>query len=68
VISNKYKLYLDLVKKYQNEFDKDEADRDKSLEIDFNKTASENAFDKLLLKRYCCRRHLLSHTDLINII
>ena len=35
---------------------------------DIQKTAEGEALDKLGLKRYCCRRHMLSHVDLIDII
>ena len=29
---------------------------------------NKNILDKLGLKRYCCRRMMISHVDLINII
>ena len=39
-----------------------------TIEIDPNKTSRENVFEILGLTRYCCRRHLLTHVDLIEII
>ena len=33
-----------------------------------NYFSSANSFNILGIKRYCCRRHLLSHTDLVDII
>ena len=59
VIGSKYKTYLELVKKM------DTGEFKKNIE---SATPSENAFNLLQLNRYCCRRHLLSHTDLVDII
>lgn len=33
-----------------------------------NKTAECKALDAVGLTRYCCRRHLLSHTDIIDLL
>lgn len=33
-----------------------------------NDTAEKKALDAVGVTRYCCRRHLLSHTDIIDII
>ena len=38
------------------------------FQININKTANENSFDILGIKRYCSRRHLLSHIDLVDMI
>ena len=35
---------------------------------DIQKTAEGEALDKLGLKRYCCRRHMLTYVDLIEVI
>ena len=37
-------------------------------DADFQKTVEGKVLDELGLKRYCCRRHLLTHVDLIEII
>jgi len=34
----------------------------------FNETPEKKALDKVGLQRYCCRRHLLTHTDTINLL
>jgi DNA-directed RNA polymerases I, II, and III subunit RPABC5 len=35
---------------------------------DIQKTAEGEALDNLGLKRYCCRRHMLTYVDLIEVI
>lgn len=34
----------------------------------FQQTPEKIALDKVGLTRYCCRRHLLTHTDTINLL
>lgn len=33
-----------------------------------NETAECNALNQLELNRYCCRRHILGHTDIIDLL
>jgi len=60
VIANKYEKYLKLVKEkeekeqYKNNYDE---------KIDHN-----DIFKQIKLKRYCCRRMVLTHVDLVEII
>lgn len=51
LIANKYEKYLELVKekKYKNEYDRND----------------EEIFKKLKLKRYCCRRMVMTQNDMI---
>ena len=64
------KVLGDLYQEYQREIKKETSTSDtinmstKKIE----KTHRGKAMDKLKLKRYCCRRHMLSHVDLIDII
>lgn len=51
IISNKYEKYLELVKKTNKD------------ELNDNK---EKIFEELKLKRYCCRRMLLTNVDIID--
>lgn len=60
IIGSKYQVYLELVDKIEKKLITED--------IDQKLTAAENAFKILQLDRYCCRRHLLSHTDLVDII
>lgn len=63
VLASKYKKYQELVKKY--------LPTDDSSEIISNpaevplETAQMKAFDELKMTRYCCRRHFVSHVNLI---
>ena len=64
------KVIGDLYNAYQREIKKETSSNDtinmstKKIE----KTHRGKVMDKLGLKRYCCRRHMLSHVDLIDII
>ena len=67
ILGDKWFKYLELVEKNK---DKDQTD-DNLLDININTvkpTAEGKALDKLNLKRYCCRRHMLTHVDLVDII
>lgn len=51
IIGNKYEKYLELVKKTNKD------------ELNDNQ---EKIFEELKLKRYCCRRMLLTNVDIID--
>ena len=69
VIADKYNTYLDKVNEYRNENEKDTI-------MDLNYISREEkiitpeakALEYLKITRYCCKRHFLTHTDLINSI
>ncbi len=64
VLASKYVTYLELTKNFQGE-----GHTEDTISVDSDltqKSASERAFEHLKLDRYCCRRHLLSHIDLID--
>ena len=66
VIGDLYQEYLKRTKDYTDE-------HTELNTIDMNskvvqKTKKGIVMDELGLKRYCCRRHLLTHVDLIDII
>ena len=67
ILADKYYTYLDLVRK-----DPETKDRKENILIlgadEISKTPEGRALDKLGLIRYCCRRHVLTHVDLIEII
>lgn len=58
VIGNKYKAYLEMLK------DEDEKVRYLNTE-NVKKTKEGLALDNLDLKDICCRRHFLTHVDII---
>ena len=68
IIGDKWLKYLELVEKYKGE---NPPENDNFLDINIDnvkKTAEGKALDELNLKRYCCRRHMLTHVDLVDII
>lgn len=68
VIADKWYGYLKLVDEEKKKKDQTE---DSILNLnseEVEKTPEGIALDKLKLKRYCCRRMMLSHVDLIDVI
>tara|TARA_Y100001970_G_C13705120_1_gene589127 strand:- start:38 stop:262 length:225 start_codon:yes stop_codon:yes gene_type:complete len=69
ILADKWLRYLQIVK---NKKDKDDNNNDDNI-LDISvtnvkKTPEGEALDELNLTRYCCRRHMLTHVDLIDII
>jgi len=65
VLGDKYEWFINEIKKNK---DKTEPDiLDVSAET-IQKTQHGKLLDQLQLKRYCCRRVMLGHVDLIDII
>jgi DNA-directed RNA polymerase subunit N (RpoN/RPB10) len=64
VIGSKYKKYLEILKEQGvTELPPSVI----SVDTDPSTTSpAMRAFEELKLKRYCCRRHLLSHIDLVD--
>ena len=68
VLADKWFTYLELVKAKGGSKSKQEhMILDISLET-IKKTPEGEALDELNLTRYCCRRHMLTHVDLVDII
>jgi len=64
VLADKYRYYLEEVRKRKLEKDMD-VDKVLYLTKEFKqKTPEGEVMDELLLKRMCCRRHLLTHVDI----
>ena len=53
------------LKEFQR-FDFDSQDSDKEDTGSVSESANQKAFSELEIKRYCCRRHLLTHIDLVD--
>jgi DNA-directed RNA polymerases I, II, and III subunit RPABC5 len=67
VIANKYRFYLEQVrkKKLSNTSGKTDLDKVVYLTTDFNdKTPEGETLDDLNFTRMCCRRHFLTHVDI----
>jgi DNA-directed RNA polymerase I, II, and III subunit RPABC5 len=64
-IAGKYQAYLKKVKEYHKKDGKSETGEMEYLTATTEKTAEGKALDDLGVKRMCCRRHFLSHVDLL---
>lgn len=62
VIAGKYLTYIEKVEKYRKTTGKTEMEY---LSGTTTKTAEGNALDELNVKKPCCRRHFLTHVDLL---
>jgi len=65
IIGGKYLTYLEKVKEYRRKEGKSETAEMEYLTATTEKTAEGKALDELQVKRMCCRRHFLSHVDLL---
>jgi len=65
VIANKYPIYLELVSEKKKDKD-DKKDNLKYLDTDhIEKTVEGIVLDELGLVDICCRRHMLTHVDIL---
>ncbi len=62
VIAGKYQAYLKKVAEYRKETGKKEMEYLTATTV---KTAEGKALDDLGMMRVCCRRHFLTHVDLL---
>jgi DNA-directed RNA polymerase I, II, and III subunit RPABC5 len=65
VLAGKWLAYLDLVKDFKKKDGRPVDDEMIYLTQTTTKTAEGKALDELGLVRTCCRRHMLTHVDLI---
>ena len=64
VLADKYRYYQQEVRKIKSKKDM-EIEKVVYLTTDnINKTPEGEVLDKLMLTKYCCRRHMLTHVDL----
>jgi DNA-directed RNA polymerase subunit N (RpoN/RPB10) len=64
VLADKYRYYVEEVRKRKLEKNMD-LDKVMYLTKEFRqKTPEGEVMDELLLKRMCCRRHILTHVDI----
>ena len=57
-------MWEDYQKQVQNEIDKSTDSYQNAIDDQKRRSIESEIIDKLDLKRYCCRRMLLSHVDL----
>jgi|UniRef100_A0A6C0I8I5 DNA-directed RNA polymerase I, II, and III subunit RPABC5 len=65
ILAGKWDAYLDLVKKNKVADGRAESDEILYLTKTTIRTAEGRAMDTLGLDRECCRRHMLTHVDLL---
>jgi len=72
VLADKYEYYKQKSKELEKNIDVDKMTIEdinvNSADTYFDSTKKKNLLDKLGLNRICCRRHMLCHVDLIEII
>lgn len=64
VLADKYRWYLEEVRKKKANDDMKVEDVIYLTEKQKEKTPEGEVMDKLNLKKYCCRRHMLTHVDI----
>lgn len=65
VVGDKYNKYLELIDQYKTELGLENKDTILTIDKDkVEKTPEGRAMDTLGLKRYCCRRIMLSQIDI----
>lgn len=65
ILAGKWLKYLELVKQKRVEDGRSEDDRIPYLTGTPRKTAEGRAMDELGFSKECCRRHILTHVDLL---
>ena len=75
VLGDKWEKYQELVAKYTSSTqDEDPQQGPTILDVthlesgNFPETPEFKALNELNLTRYCCRRHMLTHVDLVDVI
>ena len=66
VLADKWEYYQKEVEKLNQEAT--EEDKDSKSDFKFERVKTQKILDDLGLERMCCRRHMLGHVDLIQII
>jgi DNA-directed RNA polymerase I, II, and III subunit RPABC5 len=64
VIAGKYEAYVDLVKEYRAVVGQKDSEM-QYLTATTVKAPEGKALDDLGIKKMCCRRHMLTHVDLL---
>ena len=73
VLADKWEFYDKKVKEYEqtktkNKYDLDDLVITKKNEVFFSDDFKGKILDELKIKKICCRRHMLGHVDLIDVI
>lgn len=73
VLADKWEFYDKKVKEYEqtktkNKYDLDDLVITEKNEVFFSDDFKGKILDELKIKKICCRRHMLGHVDLIDVI
>jgi DNA-directed RNA polymerase subunit N (RpoN/RPB10) len=68
VLANKWNYYVKRCKEIEEEQKTKEGESSEVKSMFFDKNFKMKIFEELELERYCCKRHLLGHVELIDII
>ena len=64
VLANKYRFYQDEVSKLKQQKNMDNKKIEYLTTNVKDKTPEGEVLDRLVLTKYCCRRHMLTHVDI----
>tara|TARA_Y100000389_G_scaffold170460_1_gene177496 strand:- start:257 stop:490 length:234 start_codon:yes stop_codon:yes gene_type:complete len=64
VLGNKYRYYVKEISKKKAEKNLDINKIEYLTKNTIDKTIEGEVLDKLILNKYCCRRHMLTHVDI----
>ena len=65
VLASLYIRYLELLSKHNLSGEQKESEKMYDMDDDATNKITKEIFEHLGVERYCCKRHLLSHVDLI---
>jgi DNA-directed RNA polymerase subunit N (RpoN/RPB10) len=68
VLADLWVYYEKKCKEYENQLETDSDNNIEETSKFFDKHFKKKILDELGLTRYCCRRHMLGHVDLIDMI
>lgn len=68
VVADKWKYYSEKVKEQENKQDEKEKDKKEPKQENFQAGFKKEILDELGLEKMCCRRQVLCHVNLLEII
>jgi len=68
VLGNKWMKYQEKLKELEKDEGREPDEKQANLVANFDQKLRGKILDELNIERICCRRHMLSHTDIIEII
>ena len=66
VIGSKWNLYQEMLKEKKKDISDNMMTIDENIKTTDDLDHNQEIFKKLNIKRYCCKRHLLGHVDILH--